>query len=222
MSPIVQILVSALLFLVASYLLYFKFFLKALGKETAKLITVEEYTRQQEQVKASFAEQLEELKADLNRKGIEYQTQFSLLHSKRADAIAGIYNKMIQLAKALNQYTNPFVPGASDMEVQEEKARRFNDMRKAYIEFDEQYASQKIWFKSEFCTQIDGFMNLVADICKKNDLYLSMVEKPSYDYRDAGRMDQFFNSICNSMSDFRNAIAILEDEFRGILYVKNN
>ena len=90
MSSIVQILLSALLFLVASYLMYFKFFLKALGKETAKLITVEEYTKQQEQVKTSFAKQLEELKADLNRKGIEYQTQYSLLHSKRADAIAGI------------------------------------------------------------------------------------------------------------------------------------
>lgn len=221
MSTIVEILISAILFLVASYFVFYKVFLKALGKETAKLVTVEDYTRLQEQVKTTFAQQIEELKADLNRKGVEYQIQFSLLHSKRADAIVGIHEKMVVLVRALDQYTNPFIPGASETDIQAEKARRFNEMCKAYGEFDELYATQKIWFKREFRTQIDGFVSLVTDICKKNNLYLSMVDKLSYDYRDAGRMDQVFDSMCNAMTDFRNATIMLEDEFRGILYVND-
>lgn len=185
MSTIAAIIISAILFLVASYFVFYKGFLKVLGKETAKLITVEDYTRLQEQVKSTFAQQMEELKAELNRKGVEYQIHFSLLQSKRADPIVGIHEKMVVLARALDQYTNPFISGASETEVKAEKARRINEMCKAYSEFDELYAIQKIWFKKEFCTQIDGFVSLVTDICNKNNLYLSMVDKPSYDYRDA-------------------------------------
>lgn len=221
MSIIIEILISAILFLAASYLIFYKKFLTALGKETAKLITVEEYTRLQEDVKSSFAQQLEVLKAELNRKGVEYQIQFSLLHSKRADAIVGIHKKMVVLARVLDQYTNPFIPGATEMAVQEEKTRRFNEMCKAYSEFDGLYATQKIWFKKEFCIQIDRFVSLVTNICKKNDLYLSLVDKPSYDYHDAGKMDQIFNNMCDAMTDFRNATIMLEDEFRGILYVND-
>jgi hypothetical protein len=42
------------LFLVASYFLFYKSWLKELGKETAKLLTIEKMTELQENVKRGF------------------------------------------------------------------------------------------------------------------------------------------------------------------------
>jgi len=101
-EQIVQILIEVILFLIASYFLFYKSWLTALGKEVAKLSTVDELTRLTEKVKKDFQEQMEvyksklseeltlkiePLKSDLAKANITHQIQFSFLHQERAKII---------------------------------------------------------------------------------------------------------------------------------------
>ena len=65
-ETIIKILIEVVLFLAASYLIFYKNWLKTLGNEVAKLVTVKDLTKAQESIKSEFNLKLEEQKSKLN------------------------------------------------------------------------------------------------------------------------------------------------------------
>lgn len=63
---IIEIIIKVVVFLCASYFIFYKAWLKALGKEIAKVSTVEELTQLEENVKKGFNESLEAYKSKLD------------------------------------------------------------------------------------------------------------------------------------------------------------
>lgn len=105
-------LIEILLFLIASYLMFYVSFLKSFGKETAKLVTQGDLTNIKESVKQDFREKIEEyksklseelsfkiepLKAELHRGNISYQINLTEITKRRLDRIEEYYMNLIDL-----------------------------------------------------------------------------------------------------------------------------
>jgi hypothetical protein len=165
---IIQIVVEVILFLIASYFLFYKSWLAELGKEIAKLSTIEELTRLSENVKKDFQEKLEQyksklseeltikiepIKSELAKSNITHQIQFSFLHQERAKVILELYKKLIELHSAMVDWTNFMHPIIEDAE-KESKART-DRVNNAIHDFKNFYLVNKLFFPKSFCTYID-------------------------------------------------------------------
>ena len=82
METIIQITIDVILFLIASYFLFYKSFLKELGKQNAQLTTIEEKTKIIEDVKVVFTKEIEALRSELQKKNLEYQINQTELTKK--------------------------------------------------------------------------------------------------------------------------------------------
>lgn len=168
LDNIIQILINVILFLIASYFIFYKSWLKSLGRETAKLSTTEELTRLTESVKQNFNEKIEEyksklneelalkiepLKAELTKNNITHQIQFSFLHQERAKVILDLYKKLIELHSAMIDWTNFIHPIIEDpVKEEQERATRANI---ALHDFKNFYLMNKLFFSESFCGFID-------------------------------------------------------------------
>ncbi len=97
METIIQITIDVILFLIASYFLFYKSFLKELGKQNAQLTTIEEKTKIIEDVKVVFTKEIEALRSELQKKNLEYQINQTELTKKRFERIDNLYIELINL-----------------------------------------------------------------------------------------------------------------------------
>lgn len=169
MENVIEILVEVFLFLIASYFIFYRSWLNALGREVAKLSTTKELTLITEGVKIDFKEKLENYKSSLNellskniesmkselaKNNIAYQIQYSFLHQERAKATLEIYRKLQELHFAFADWTATIHPIIEDSEKEEEQRRiRVNI---AINDFRGFYTSNKLFFVDTFCTYIDA------------------------------------------------------------------
>jgi len=168
LNIIIQILIEVILFLLASYFIFYKSWLTSLGRETAKLSTAEELTRLTESVKEDFnikielyknklSEELtlkiEPLKSELAKSNITHQIQFSFLHQERAKVILELYKKLIELHSAIVDWTAFIHPIIEDGEKEDqERTKRANI---ALNDFRNFYVLNKLFFSKAFCNNID-------------------------------------------------------------------
>jgi hypothetical protein len=167
-EQIIQIAIEVVLFLIASYFLFYKSWLAELGKEVAKLSTVEELTRLTEKVKKDFQEQMEvyksklseeltlkiePLKSELVKGNITHEIQFGFLHQERAKIILELYKKLIELHFAMVDWTNFMHPIIVDAE--KESQERANRANIAINDFKNFYLQNKLFFSKIFCNYID-------------------------------------------------------------------
>jgi hypothetical protein len=165
---IFQIIIEVILFLIASYFIFYKSWLKSLGKEVAKLTTIEELTRLSENVKKDFKEKIElyknkldeelslkiePIKAELEKNNITHQIQFNFLHQERAKIIIELYKKLIELHSAMVDWTSPIHPIIEDKEKEEEE--RTKRANYALHDFKNFYIVNKLFFSKSFCDFID-------------------------------------------------------------------
>ncbi len=168
---ILQTLLDVLLFLIASYFLFYKSWLNALGAEVAKLSTAEELTRLTEGVKSEFSGQLENqkiklseelshkiepLKAELAKGNITHQVQLQFLHNKRGEVIVELYRKMIDLHSAMLDWTATFQEVIEDAD--KEKEARTTRVNKAMFEFNNFYLYNRLFFSEGFCKELDDVL----------------------------------------------------------------
>lgn len=166
---IIEIVITVILFLIASYFIFYKAWLKALGNEVAKLSTVEELTQLEENVKKEFNESLEAykaklneelslkiepIKAELDKNNITYQIQFGFLHQERAKVILELHRKLIELHSAMIDWTAIIHPIVENAE--KEDAERTKRVNQAIYEFQNFYVSNKLFFQKSFCDYVDG------------------------------------------------------------------
>lgn len=167
-EQLIQIVIEVILFLIASYFLFYKSWLNQLGKEIAKLSTVEELTRLTENVKKDFQEKIEvyktklseelslkiePIKSELAKANITHQIQFGFLHQERAKVIIALYQKLVELHSAMVNWTNFMHPVIDDAEKEsQERTKRAN---LALHDFRNFYLLNKLFFPKPLCTYID-------------------------------------------------------------------
>lgn len=167
-GQIIQIIIEVVLFLIASYFLFYKSWLSELGKEVAKLSTVEEMTKLTEGVKKDFQREMEgyksklseelslkiePIKSELGKANITHQVQFSFLHQERAKTIIDLYKKLVELHSAMVDWTNFMHPIIEDAGKEEqERAKRANV---ALHDFKNFYLLNKLFFSTSLCYYIE-------------------------------------------------------------------
>lgn len=65
METAIEILIEVVLFLIASYFIFYRSFLKEIGKQQAKIITAEELAQIEENVKQDFRTKIEDYKSKI-------------------------------------------------------------------------------------------------------------------------------------------------------------
>lgn len=141
-------------FLVLSYLLFYKSWLKSMGKEIAKLSTIEDLTRIEQSVKKEFNEKLESLRAKLEKDNISYQVQFSYLHQKRSEITITLYQKLQEMHVAMLDWTSPLQTVIKDAD--EEERQRAQRVNVAITDFRSFFFQNKIYFSKTFCSEIEN------------------------------------------------------------------
>jgi len=176
METIIKIVIEVITFLVASYFIFYKSWLKSLGKEVATLVTVEKFTQLKESVKKDFNESLESyksklneglslkiepIKAELNKQKISHQIQYSFLHQERGKVLVELYKKLQELYSAMADWTAliQLVRENADKE-REERAVRAN---KALFDFRNYFYLNKIFFSKSFCNSIEELIKVYWD-----------------------------------------------------------
>lgn len=169
-KDIIILIIEIVSFISISYFIFYKSWLAALGKEIAKLSTIEELTKLEQGVKKDFSEELEKfkvrlnenlgvkmesLKADLNKENITHQIQFGYLHQERAKVILELYKKLIELHSAMMDWTAEIHPVIEEGKEEEEEEERNTRANKALYDFKNFYILNKIFFSQSFCEKID-------------------------------------------------------------------
>lgn len=176
MNDWTQIGINVVLFLIASYFLFYKSWLKALGNEVAKLSTKSQLTKLEEDVKKEFNEKLESyksklseelslkiepLKSELAKTNITHQIQFGYLHQERGKVTLELYKKIQELHSAMVNWTATLQPIIEDAE--KEATERTNRMNRAMDDFRNYYIVNKLFFSAKFCEFIDSIFQVYWD-----------------------------------------------------------
>jgi len=170
-EQIIQIAVEVILFLIASYFLFHKSWVKELGKKVAELSTIEQLTRLTENVKKDFQEKMEvyksrlseelslkiePIKSELAKSNITHQVQFSFLHQERARIIIELYKKLVELHSAMVDWTKFMHPIIEDGEKEsQERTQRAN---LALHDFRNFYLWNKLFLSKSLCTYIEDVL----------------------------------------------------------------
>lgn len=175
-ETIITYLIEILLFLIASYFIFYKSWLKSLGKEIAKLSTIKDLTTIKESVKKDFNKsietyksklneelsiKIEPLRAELNKQNISHQIQFTFLHQERGKVLVELYQKMQELYSAMSDWTATIQLVIEDADKEREaRAIRAN---KALYEFRNYFYLNKIFFAKSFCNSIEDLIKVYWD-----------------------------------------------------------
>lgn len=176
METIIKLVIEVILFLIASYFIFYKSWLKSLGNEVAKLATTEKFSQLTESVKKDFNESLEAyksklneelsvkiepIKAELNKQNISHQIQYSFLHQERGKVLVDLYKKLQELYSAMADWTATIHPVIEDGD-KEMKERNIR-ANKALIDFRNNFVLNKIFFSKAFCKSIQVLIDVYWD-----------------------------------------------------------
>jgi hypothetical protein len=234
LEQIIQMVIQVIIFLIASYFIFYKSWLKSLGRETAKLSTAEELTRLVENVKKDFNEKIEiyksklseelalkiePLKSELAKNNITHQIQFSFLHQERGKVILELYKKLIELHSAMSQWTNVAQVIYNDAErEEEERALRANT---AIHDFKNFYLLNKIFFNRTFCSDIDAIFKDYWDKGWEFGLNKKRIKSGNLTMRNGKDELDIWTEISKEINDkFPSKIEEIEIQFRKILNVE--
>jgi hypothetical protein len=157
MNVILELLTSTLVFLVISYFVFYKSWLKAMGNKIAKLSTIQDLTRIEQSVKEDFNNKLELLRADLSKDNISHQIEYSYLYQKRAEATVELYQKLQELHSAMSEWTAKVKLIYEDGEKENQiKLKNANDAITSFRNF---YYKHKLFFDKDFCSEIESIFH---------------------------------------------------------------
>lgn len=234
-EQIIQIGIEVILFLIASYFIFYKSWLTSLGKEIAKLSTIESLTKLTEVVKKDFNEKIEDyksklseeltlkiepLKSELAKNNITHQIQFSFLHQERAKVILELYKKLIELHSAMVDWTSFLHPVIEDGEKEDqERTKRANI---ALHDFKNFYLVNRLFFSKSFCTYID---EVFREYWEKGWDFGYKQERIKSGQLDGDFFKEYSHDMSNISKELKENLPIriseIEDKFRQILNVED-
>lgn len=231
-----EITIEVFLFLATSYFIFYKSLLSALGRELAKLSTIQELTKLKEEVKKEFNESIESyksklseelslkiepLKSDLAKNNITHQIQFGFLHQERAKVILEMYKKLQELHSAMTSYTSLIQPIINYADKEEDE--RIHRVNTAMHDFRIYYTNNRLFFSERFCQYIDDVFQEYWDKgwdfgYRQNRLREGVLPKEILkDYSDS--MQKISKEI---KENFPAKIKEIEDKFRQLLKVTDD
>lgn len=233
-ESIIDIIIKVTLFLCVSYFIFYKAWLKALGKEVAKLSTVEKLTQLEESVKKDFNESIESykakldeelalkiepLKAELDKNNITHQIQFGFLHQERSKVIIELYKKLIELHSAMIDRTAFLQPIIEDAE--KEERMRITRAAQALFDFNNFYVSNKLFFQKVFCDDIDKLFKEYYDKGWNYNFNAQQIKGGQISH-------DFYKDLATDMSkiskEIREILPVkiteIEEKFRNLLHVE--
>ena len=233
-ESIIDIIIKVALFLCASYFIFYKAWLKALGKEVAKLSTVEKLTQLEESVKKDFNESIESykakldeelalkiepLKAELDKNNITHQIQFGFLHQERSKVITELYKKLIELHSAIAHRTAFLHPVIEDAEKEEQE--RITRVNQAIFEFNNFYISNKLFFQKDFCGDLDRLFNEYYDKWRDFSFNAQLMREGKVSHEFYKDLSAGMLKISRDIRDVLPAkITAIEEKFRELLHVE--
>lgn len=231
---ILKLMIEIVLLLCLSYLIFYKSWLKSLGAEMAKLVTVKDLTHAQESIKSDFNLKLEQqknkfneelslkiepFKAELSKNNITHQVQFSVLHQERTKVIIEFYRKLVELQSSMVEWTTFMHPIVEDAEKEaRDRAERANT---AFNDFRNFYLTNKLFFSKSICETLDELVKNYWDKAWDYGFKEGMIKSGSVS-------GDFYTQYTKEMSSIREEIKTkipikileIEEKFREILKVE--
>lgn len=93
----IEILLELGIFLISSYFLFYKSFIKAVGEQQAKIVTIEELTALEENVRQGFKKELEEYRSELSKNNIAFQISLAEVTKQRLFRIEQLIESLVRL-----------------------------------------------------------------------------------------------------------------------------
>jgi len=154
---------------------------------------------------------MEKFRADLARTAYEHQITFGKLHEKRAEIIADLYAKIVDLQNSVEVFVRNVI--GLTPEKNEENLRA---IWKAADSFKDCYRKNKIFFAEEMCELIEDLNTNLSSPVSEISMHLEIVGnsdqlKPVYEAWEKAEQN-----IAGKASIIRREI---ESEFRKILGV---
>ncbi len=186
------------------------------GKNTATKEDVQVITERVESIKNNFNKSIEQLKADLTKKNIAYEVDYSFYNTERAKALIDLYRK---LAKAYE--TGLYMGGIwklyqeNSIDLQIYKTMRLDSITK-YIEALGQAGSAitfcRVYLDRDLCLEIKEFNNKVG---KYANQYLDAISQD----------DDGINKLLELYDEFTGFVIELYDfaeRIRALIQPENN
>lgn len=231
----IDLLVKLCLFLASSYLLFYRSWLKSIGKEIAKLSTRKQLTELEEQVKSDFnnqlelyksnlskelAERIEPIKSELARNNITHQIEYSYLHQQRAKVILELYHRLQELHSAMIIWTQTMHPVIENAD--KEDKERTDRINKSIVDFKNYYVPNKLFFSSKFCDFIDDLFKEYWDKGWEFGFSKEQVQSGRADGEYFKHYSEKLSRISNDIREnFPTKILELENKFRKMLKVED-
>lgn len=240
-NTIVEIIIEVVLFLIASYFIFYKSFLKEVVKQQAKIITAGQLTQIEENVKQDFRTKIEDykskigeqltikvenLKFELTKNNISYQISLAELTKMRFVKIEDLVVDLIKLQDFISE--NMFqVENEEDFRNNKEKFNQF--FKKADV-------SRKL------CTLYlsDNLINEIIKVLNSShSAYMSFVKMYHTDPKKLGEISMFdlnaqniqlyltnenfnaYQKLNDEIDKFPNILKELSNEFKKQVILKN-
>ena len=208
---IIQVLLIPIILFFSKQLISY-FFNKTIDLKKAELAqNLENYKKEIEQETKNFQHQLD---AKLQ----EFNIKFSTLHQERAIIIKDLYIKIIELQSSLLKITQDEQSNNQNVKNNDkEKIDRFNN---AFIEFNNSYYTNKIYFSETTAEKINLLLNDFKNVSTELISAIIVKRYPLIDklISDSKNIEEISNKV---ETKFPIIIKELENDFREILGVKN-
>lgn len=162
-------------------------------------------------LQANAQMELEKFKAELKRSSYEHQITFGKLHEKRAEIIADLYAKIIDLQDSVEVYARNLLGVTS-----EKNKENLKVIWMAADSFKECYNKNKIFLSEGMCELIEDLNNNLSSTVSELSMHLEMEEMTAETdplYRAWEKAEQ---EIADKVSIIRRDI---ENDFRKLLGV---
>jgi hypothetical protein len=117
------------------------------GKNLATKEDIAEITNKVEAVRLQYSGELERLRDQLSRLTFEHQTRFSKLHDRRADAIDGLYKRLVRTSGAFHQL---LISGEEDVAAKSNAGKAAQD----FVDF---FGEHRLYLEPELLSALGDF-----------------------------------------------------------------
>lgn len=226
METTIQIAIDVILFLIASYFLFYRSFLKELGKQNAQLTSIEEKTKKIEGVKREFTQEIEGLKAELQKGNVTYQINLAELTKRRFDRIDTLYIDLINLQNFVKNNLF-FFNDEADL------TNKVNEFKKFYEIADESRHKCSLYISDPLKQKIIDVLNGAfsaytsfrglynTDTRKLGEVSIFNLQKQELLIRLSGQNIQHLEKLEEQIDKFPELLNGLESEFKQQIILKD-
>jgi hypothetical protein len=163
-----------------------------------------------------LSRQAEEFKNSLQMMALEHQVRFSKLHEKRAEVIAGVYERLVDVEKEGGRFV--LVEGFDNGTERQQEA--WDKIRAAMLDVSLFIEKHRIYLPERICALLKTFLDIMSKNLTGVGVYSSI--KSPIAKTQADKQEVLAKAYEAFQSDIPAAKRALEDEFRKMLGVEDS